>query len=179
VSLYRNKNRATLLQTMMSTINPFIGNWTTTKISTPVISMTVNRCVNSKRRRRRSATATGLSPGSSIVWNRLTYSLPNTPLDQRGATVGLIKGSSIVLNKLTHSLPKSVAVVDVIKHWKSHCNSTSNSGFQYSGGHQHSAFCAGLAGERNTKVRKRRHRHERVQPNITRQRASSAANHSC
>ena len=58
-----------LLQSMMSTINPFIGNSTITKTTTPVISWKMNRCDDSKRRKRRSETPVGLTEGSHTLVN--------------------------------------------------------------------------------------------------------------
>jgi len=96
------------LQTMMSTINPFIGNWTTTKISTPVISMTVNRCVNSKRRRRRSATAIGLSPGSSTL---VDINIPPSTLGWRVNATPKSEKEGIVTSEFNLTSPGSVPLV--------------------------------------------------------------------
>jgi len=64
----------------MSTRNTFIGN-TTTTINTPVISQSVMRCDTSKRRRRRSATAVGVTDGSTTLVNI------NIPEDSLGLLV--------------------------------------------------------------------------------------------
>ena len=93
----------TMLQTMMSTVNPFIGRTQATKIDTPVVWMTVQHCDDAKRRKRRSSTPIGLTHGSSARSaersNRLLVSKSNS-------------SSAHLLRSITHHHPSVVTVSD-------------------------------------------------------------------
>ena len=87
----------------MSTYNPFIDNSST--INTPVISHSVDRCVASSRRRRRSVTAVGLTQGSSTL---LDINIPPTTLGLYVNQTPVPDNDGIALSRFNVTSPGSV-----------------------------------------------------------------------
>ena len=96
------------LQSMMSTVNPFIGNSTITKITTPVISWKMRRCDDSKRRRRRSVTPVGLTDGSNTLVN---INIPQTTFGLWLVATPTAANDGIALSQFNLTSPGSVPLV--------------------------------------------------------------------
>jgi len=93
---------------MMSAINPFIGKSLQQKVNTPVVSTLVDRCTTSKRRRRRSATAVGLSQGSSTLLN---INIPPTTLGLFANATPKSENEGIATSEFNLTSPVKVPLV--------------------------------------------------------------------
>ena len=97
-----------LFQTVMATANPFVGKRTTTTINTPIMSLSVNRCGNSRRRRRRATTAVGLSHGSSTL---VEINIPPSTLGLQVNATPTSDNDGIVTSQFNLTTPGSVPLV--------------------------------------------------------------------